>query len=275
MNKLLGCVVMLMAAALHAEAGARIVCLGGAITETVFALGAGDRVIAVDDSSAYPPAAASLPRVGYFRSISAEGVLSMTPDLVLASAEAGPPHALAQIERAGTHVAHIPGSATAEGCVERIRALGEVLGRVEEADALATRIESALEALAFEAPSRKPMRVVFVFARGAGTLNVAGRDTAAREIIRLAGGENAMDGFSGYRPLTAEALVEAAPGIVLTTSSSLAGIGGERALWAVPGMSAIPAAKQKRLVALDDLLLLGFGPRLPDAVRELRERLNP
>ncbi len=275
MHKLVGYIVLLMAVALQGEASTRVVCLGGAVTETVFALGAGDRVIAVDDSSAYPPEAASLPRVGYFRSISAEGVLTVKPDLVLASAEAGPPDALAQIERAGARVVRIPGAATAEGCVERVRAIGAALGLAETADALAMRIERALGELVSHVSSGEPVRVLFVFARGAGTLNVAGRDTAAREIIRLAGGHNAMDGFSGYRPLTAESLVEAEPDVVLTTTSSLAGIGGERALWAVPGMSAVPAAKRHRLVALDDLLLLGFGPRLPEAVRELRESLYP
>ncbi|HMP76250.1 MAG TPA: ABC transporter substrate-binding protein [Kiritimatiellia bacterium] len=264
--------VAVCVAGLQAHAGQRVVCLGGAVTECVFALGAGDEVVAVDDSSGFPAEAAALPRVGYYRMVSAEGVLSVKPDLVLASAEAGPPPALAQIERAGVRVVRIPGAATVSGCVERVRAVGVALEQTEAAEAMATSIVSELADFP-PPPGGVPARVLFVFARGAGTFNVAGTDTAADEIIRLAGGVNAVGGYSGYRPLTAEAVVESAPDVVLVTSSGLAGLGGEAALWAVPGMKATPAAKQGRAVAMDDLLLLGFGPRLPEAAKTLHQLL--
>lgn len=257
----------------HGIAESRLVSLGGAVTETVWALGASPDLVAVDDSSTFPPENAALPHVGYYRMISAEGVLSVNPDVVLASVEAGPPPALAQIEKAGARVVRIPGAATVAGCVERIRAVGAALDRVEEAEKLATEIEAELSAP--PVPPATPVRVLFVFARGAGTLNVAGTETAANEIIALAGGVNAVTEYGGYRPLTAEAVVTAAPDVVLLTESGLAGLGGTAALWAVPGLSATPAGAAGRAVAMDDLLLLGFGPRLPEAVRELRALLYP
>lgn len=261
---------------LAATAGAagRVVTLGGAITETVWALGEGARVVAVDDSSAFPDEAASRPHVGYYRMISAEGLLSQTPDLVLASEDAGPPEAMRQLEQTGVRVVRIPGTADATGCLARIRAVGAALDRSAAADQLATRLQRELTDV-LSATSAVTPRVLFVMARGAGTLNVAGEGTAAHEMIRLAGGRNATSGYRGYRPLTAESVVAAAPDVILLTSSGLAGMGGPDGLRQVAGLSSTPAAAGGRIVAMDDLLLLGFGPRLPEAVRELKGLLHP
>jgi iron complex transport system substrate-binding protein len=260
--------------ALSVSAQTRVVCLGGAITETVWALGAGETVVAVDDSSVYPPENAALPRVGYYRMVSAEGLLSVNPDLVLAHEQSGPPEAMQQLEAAGVRVVRIPSSATVTGLQARVHAVSEALGRNEAGAALAASLQSDLADLAATAASSAP-RVVFVFARGAGTLQVSGAGTAADEIIRLAGGVNAIEGFSGYRPLTAEALVAANPDVILATTSGLGSIGGPDALWAVPGVAATKAGEARRVVAMDDLYLLGFGPRLPAAIAELRESLTP
>lgn len=258
---------------MQASAASRVACLGGSITETAWALGAGPQVVAVDDSSTYPAETASLPHVGYYRMISAEGVLSANPDLVLVSQEAGPPQALAQLERTGIRVERIVGTATVAGCLERVRAVATALDRAEAGEALANQIESELAAIV--TPTGKAVRVLFVLARGPGTLNVAGTDTAADEMIRLAGGENAVTEYAGYRPLTAEAAIQAAPDVILLTTMGLGGLGGTDALWSVPGLKETPAGQSARAVAMDDLLLLGFGPRLPEAVRELQALLYP
>jgi len=263
-----------VAVAAAASAQTRVVCLGGAITETVWALGRGDAVVAVDDSSVYPPGHAALPRVGYYRMVSAEGLLSVNPELVLAHEQSGPPEVMEQLMAAGVRVVRIPSSATVTGLLARVRAVGEALGRSEAGAALAASLEADLAAITAAAPSSTP-RVVFVFARGAGTLQVSGFGTAADEIIRLAGGVNAIEGFSGYRPLTAEALVAANPDVILATTSGLGSIGGPDALWSIPGVAATQAGEHRRVVAMDDLYLLGFGPRLPAAIAELREALTP
>ncbi|HMO03881.1 MAG TPA: hemin ABC transporter substrate-binding protein [Kiritimatiellia bacterium] len=263
-----------VAVAAAASAQIRVVCLGGAITETVWALGRGDAVVAVDDSSVYPPGHAALPRVGYYRMVSAEGLLSVNPELVLAHEQSGPPEVMEQLMAAGVRVVRIPSSATVTGLLARVRAVGEALGRSEAGAALAASLEADLAAITAAAPSSTP-RVVFVFARGAGTLQVSGFGTAADEIIRLAGGVNAIEGFSGYRPLTAEALVAANPDVILATTSGLGIIGGPDALWSIPGVAATQAGEHRRVVAMDDLYLLGFGPRLPAAIAELREALTP
>lgn len=256
-----------------ALAGPRVITLGGAITETVWALGEGHRVIAVDDSSSWPPETETLPRVGYYRMISAEGVLSLKPDLVLASTDAGPAQAIAQLQKAGVPVIQIPGEHTLEGCLSRIRAIGDALHREDAGDELADQVARAMPPL--PTPSTPPSRrCLFVFARGAGTLNVSGTGTAADQMIRLAGGINAVTNYEGYRPLTAEGLIQAAPDVILTTTSGLDGIGGADALWNLPGLKNTPAGQTRRLVAMEDLYLLGFGPRLPEAVQKLRTGLT-
>jgi iron complex transport system substrate-binding protein len=264
---------LFIATVTRAEEPRRIVTLGGAVTETVWALGAGDAVVAVDDSSAYFTPASDRPTVGYYRMISAEGVLSLRPDLVLASGESGPPEAVDHLRRAGIRFVTVTAAPSVDGCLERITTLAEALGRPEQGHALRASLLSALDSLP-PAPVPAP-RVVFIFARGAGTLNISGTGTAADAIIRLAGGVNAVDAYTGYRPMTAEAVVTANPDVIVMTTSGLAGIGGETALWQQPGLTATAAGRDRRIVALDDLLLLGFGPRLPEAMKSLREALTP
>ncbi|MEO0603960.1 MAG: ABC transporter substrate-binding protein, partial [Myxococcota bacterium] len=117
-------------------------------------------------------------------------------------------------------------------------------------------------------------RVVFIYARGGGTLNVAGLDTGAGRMVELAGGVNAVTGYTGYKPLTAESLVLAKPDVLLLTSRGLESLGGTEGLLAQPGVSLTPAGQNRRIVVLDDLLLLGFGPRVGEGVVELAKRLG-
>lgn len=258
----------------RAEPPRRIVTVGGAITEIVYALGAGDRVIAVDTSSVYPEDAARHPRVGYQRTLAAEGILALDPDLVLASAEAGPPATIAQLREAGVRVELMAPADSVVTAADRVRAVGSVLGERAAADALAARIEREGEALGARvaaAPSRR--RVVFVYARGGGTIMVSGGDTPAAAMITLAGGHNAIGAWTGFRPLSAEAMLAAAPDVILVPARGLASLGGVDGLFAQPGLADTPAGRARRVVAIDDLLLLGFGPRLPEAIATLAREL--
>jgi iron complex transport system substrate-binding protein len=256
----------------HAPSGTRrIVSVGGAVTETVFALGAGDEVVAVDTSSVYPDATKRLPKVGYQRTLSAEGILALSPDLVIVSAEAGPPAAIEQLRSAGVRVERMPGARTLDEAVARITEVGAALGR--PAATLAKRVSREGAAAIARAPARGP-RFVLVYARGAGVLMVAGGDTGGSAMVELAGGRNAVAPIRGYKPLSAEVLIEAAPDVIVVPARGLASLGGEAGLLAVPGVADTPAGRSRRIVAFDDLLLLGFGPRLPHAIDELARRLH-
>jgi iron complex transport system substrate-binding protein len=254
----------------------RIITVGGAVTETVFALGAGDEVVAVDTSSVYPDGALRLPQVGYQRLLSAEGMLALSPDLVIASDEAGPATTIEQLRSANVRVERMPNAKTPEEAAARITAIGAALGR--PASALADRVRRD-SASALARTSRDGPRFVFVYARGGGVLMVGGRDTGGSMMVELAGGRNAAGEIRGYKPLSAEVLIDAAPDVIVIPSRGLESLGGMAGMLALPGVAATPAGRDGRIVAFDDLLLLGFGPRLPEAIdelaRKLRERSAP
>ena len=250
--------------------------LGGPVTETVYALGAGNEVIGTDTSSVYPEAATKLPQVGYQRTLAAEGILSLQPDLVLATDEAGPASVLDQLRAAGVQVVLVPSEHSVAGAQAKVRAIAAALGREAEGDKLAAEMATqAEEAQTFLAKTSARPAVLFLYARGTATLNVAGRNTAADAMIALAGARNAVTGYEGYKPLTAEAAVAAAPEYVLMMDRGLSSVGGRDGVLAQPGLALTPAGQNKRVVAMDDLLLLGFGPRTGQAILELARALHP
>jgi len=257
-----------------APAAQRIVAIGGAVTETIYALGAGARVVAVDTSSGYPDATGALPKVGYQRTLAAEGILALEPDLVLASAEAGPPTTIAQLRSAGVRVELLPTIETVEGAAARIRSIGAVLGDRGAGDRLGDTVErdgNAARARAQAHPSAT--RVLFLYARGGGTMLVSGTGTGPAQMIALAGGVNAVTSWDGFRPLSAEAALAAAPDAILVPALGLASLGGIDGVVALPGLGDTPAGRARRVIAIDDLMLLGFGPRLPAAIDELSAAL--
>jgi iron complex transport system substrate-binding protein len=249
----------------------RVVTVGGPVTEIAFALGHGGQVVAVDTSSVYPPQVTALPHVGYQRTLSAEAVLALSPDLVIASAEAGPPAALDQLRAAGVRVEIIPAASTVDEAAARIEAVGAVLHERARARAAAAKLRADAAAARERccAGEHRAPKAVLVYARGAGTVLLAGTGTAAAAMLELAGARSAITGFSGFKPISAEALVAAAPEVIVIPARGLVSIGGEAGLLAMPGVAETPAGRAHRIVAVDDLLLLGFGPRLPAAIDEL------
>lgn len=255
----------------------RIVSLGGAVTEIVFALGAGDQVVGVDTSSTYPKEKVEgLPKVGYQRRLAAEGVLSLKPTLVLATDEAGPPEAIQQLRDSGVTVLIVKDEDTVEGAKAKILAFGKALGKDEAAAALVKELDADLERAGelLKQVKSKP-KVMFIYARGAGTAQVAGLKTGAHMMIELAGGENAVTGYENYKPLTAEAAVAAAPDVILMLTRGLQSVGGIEGLLKEPGIAQTPAGQNNRIVDMDDEYLLAFGPRLGKAVIDLIYLLNP
>ncbi len=254
----------------------RLVVVGGALTEIVYVLGEGHRVIGVDTTSVWPPAATQLPQVGYQRTLAAEGVLSLRPDLVLVSDDAGPPAVLAQIREAGVPMVIIDTEDSPKGLLDKITQVAALVGQPADGERLATRLRAEMEALAQQVAqvSDRP-RVAFLLSAGRGVNLAAGRDTAAHAAIELAGGRNALADYSGYKPVNPEAMIAAAPEVLMTTQRTLDELGGVDGLLALPGAALTPAADAQRIEAMDALFLLGFGPRTPAALRELAARLHP
>lgn len=258
-------------------ANQRIVAVGGAVTEIVYALGLEDRLLAVDTTSLYPAAATALPNVGYMRQLSAEPILALGPDLVLATQDAGPPAALDQLRDAGVPVVSVPDDYTPDGVLAKIDLVAAALGVAAAGRALRDRVAAELAAVrqAFAEVAERP-RVLFLLTISKGrTAVAAGANTSAEGIIALAGGTNAVDGFESFKPLSPEAAVAAAPEVLLIGERSLDLLGGMEGLLALPEIALTPAARNRRVVVMDTLLLLGFGPRTAQAAMTLGKQLHP
>jgi iron complex transport system substrate-binding protein len=263
--------VAFIGASANADAPKRVLALGGAVTETVYALGAGNTLVGVDQTSVYPAALTRrLPNVGYVRALAAEGLLSLKADLVLAGPEAGPPEALAQAASAGLRIVHLEDGYSTEAAIGRIAAIGAALDRKREADALIAALNDDLALVKREVAAAKSRpRVLFLLQAGGGAPKAAGRATAADAMIALAGGVNAVTGFEGYKPLSPEAGVAAAPEILVMMKQSVDALGGEAAVFALPELAGTPAIRNRRLVVVDALYGLGFGPRMAHAAHDL------
>ena len=273
---LMGLLLTAAASAAAADDKPRVISIGGAVTEVVAALGAVDRLVAIDSTSRFPASLRGLPDIGYMRHLAAEPILALEPTLILAVADSGPASALAQLKASGVPLVIVPDDPTVEGTLQKVDVVAAALGLQDEGVKLRARIEAELAAstAAVEKISERPS-VLFLLSIGTGTPLVAGRETAANGIIQLAGGRNAIDGFTGYKPLSPEAAVEAAPEVLLLTTQGLEMIGGEAGLLALPQVAVTPAAEQRRVVALEGQLLLGFGPRTGAAILELARYLHP
>ena len=267
--------IAVMAFATTTGAAPRIVTIGGPVTEIVYALGAGGDVVGVDTSSTYPETATRLPQVGYQRRLSAEGVLSLQPDVVLVTSDAGPAAALEQLKTV-VEVVEVSAVYTIAGAEAKIRLIAGVLGREAQGEQLVAALGRDLAAAqAVLDQVRTQPRVLFLYARGLGTLYVSGTGTAVDAMIRLAGGVNAVTEYEDFKPFTSEAVVAAAPEVLLLLERGLDSLGGVEGLLKLPGMALTEAARQDRIVAMDDLYLSSFGPRLGAAVKDLAIHLHP
>jgi iron complex transport system substrate-binding protein len=259
-------VFAILAAPALAGESKRILTLGSDITEIVYVLGAGEWLAGRDATSTYPDAAKALPDVCYFRQLGAEGVLSLRPDLILASAQAGPPQVLKQIGAAGVRIVTMAEGYSPELLLAKVEAVGLALQLPEKGVAEVTarlRAEIADARTAVAAMRGRP-KVLFLI--GGGAPMAAGRNTAADAMIALAGGENVFSAHSGYKPISLEAAAAAAPDAIAMMDQTLTAMGGVSGAAKHPALMLTPAAKTGRIIARNGSALLSFGPRLPAAM---------
>lgn len=254
---------------------ADVLSIGGSVTEIVAALGQQHRLKARDTTSSYPPDVTNLPDVGYMRSLSPEGVLSVGPSLILSEEGAGPPEALEVIRAADVRFIEVPDALSAEGILRKIEIVGDALGVPERAASLVGEVERELTTALADAdrPESNKKRVLFVLSTQGGKINASGAGTAADALIRMAGGVNAITDYDGYKQITDEAVGLAAPDVILMMDR-----GGDHGvaddeLFDMPAIRLTPAAQTRSVVRMDGLLMLGFGPRTAEAVRMLNDAL--
>ncbi len=255
----------------------RIISLAGEVTEIVYALGAEDLLVAVDATSNYPAAANELPNVGYYGRLSAEALMAHEPTLVIASNQAGPPEVLAQLEAAGVEVVYIGSDLSLDTPVENIRLVADLVGQPENGEALAAELQGKLEAAKARGAELDPApRVLFLYL-GSTTMQFAGGDeTASNVMIEAAGGVDVGKevGFVGNVPFTPEAIVAAAPEVIIVTERGMNVMGSVEAVLEIPGIAQTPAAQNGNVIVFEDLYFLGLGLRSGDSLTELVDYLH-
>ena len=256
-----------------ANAQQRIITLSSSLTETVYGLGIGDRMVATDVTSISPKAAAVLPRVSKNRSVSAEGLLSFKPTLVLANEGDVANAVIQQIRAAGVQFIAIKPNYSTAGALRYIQDVADAVGESSLGKALVSRtkisLDHTLALLKKENKGKAVPKVLFLYARGTGTMSVAGKGSSLDAMISLAGGKNAVQEFSDFKPYTTEALVQANPDIILLFDFGASSLGGHEAILKLPGMRITNAGKNERILVMNASLLVNFSNRLPDAILEL------
>ena len=250
----------------------RVVALQGPVAEIVVALGLRDRLVARDQSTTLTELD-DLPVVSAGHTVNAEGLLAQRPSLVLADARVGPAGVVDQLRTAGVPVVMVPEAFRVQDMAARITAVAAALGVPDAAEGLIARIPAVPTSPAEDdAP-----RVAFLYLRGtAAVYLLGGEGSGADALIAAAGGIDAGRalGLGSFTPLTSESLVSAAPDVILVMSKGLESVGGVDGLLALPGVAQTPAGRDRRIVAVEDGLLLSFGPRTDAVVQSLREGIG-
>ncbi|WP_344484790.1 heme/hemin ABC transporter substrate-binding protein [Nonomuraea monospora] len=256
----------------------RILPLTGAISEVVFTLGLGNRVVGRDIAATFPEAA-HLPLVTRAHDVSVEGVLSLRPTVILADEETGPPEAMEQLRGSGIPVVIVKPAWSLPEVAPRIKAIAQALGVAEAGERLAGRTEAQVKAARAKAPAgaAKP-RVAFLYLRGtAGVYLIGGKGSGADSMIEAAGGVDAgtaMGLTKAFTPITSEALIAARPDVILVMSKGLQSVGGIDGLVRIQGIAQTPAGQRRRVVDVEDGSLLNFGPRTARVLETLVERMH-
>ena len=258
----------------------RWVSAGGALSEWVSALGGESKLVGVDTTSQHPESLKALPSIGYQRQLSAEGVLSLRPQILVGTEEMGPPPVLSQIRSAGVRVELFsaqPDLSTLQGNLQR---LGKLLGAEDRATQLLATYQQALEQqkirVTHEQLTKQSPGVLLVLGHAGGKPLIAGKDTAADWLLQRAGGHN-LATHTGYKPFSNESLVSLDPDVLVFADRAMSGDAARAALFKEnPILASTRAARDGRVIELDPTLLVGgLGPRLPDSVKTLSDGFYP
>ena len=257
---------------LHKSNNARIVAIDGSISEIVFALGKGDLMVGRDTTTTYPEAASKLPSVGYMRMLSAEGILSLKPTLVLATKDAKPQNVLTRLKDAGVHIEIIDNEYTPKGVELKIRQIAKILKVEAKGEQLAQKVYQSVKNAqlivqkALHQNKTEPASALFILNMRGNNMMVAGKGSRADIMMQLAGITNpATEHFHGYKPLTAEAAIQFNPDYLLTMEHGIEAAGGKEAILNTPAVKMTNAGQNKNLILVDDNFLM-FGPRIGEAI---------
>lgn len=270
MNPILGSAIAALAlgsAASADEADPRIVSVGGDVTEIVYALGYGDHVVATDSTSVYPAEAHERPKVGYVRQLAAESLLSLNPSLLILGGAAGPEPVFSQLRALGVNMLELDTDYSIDAVRHKVEQVAGALDEAERGEAMIADINADwAEFQEIVARTDEPPTALFFASLGDGGPRAAGKGTAAHAVLEYLGLENAFGDRQGYRALSAEAAVAADPDFIFVMSHNARLLGGLEAVANDPALSLTEAGRNRRIIAVDSVRVMSFGPRFAEGM---------
>ena len=243
----------------------RIAVAGGSITEIIYALGRESQLVAVDRTSNFPVAASSLPSVGYVRNLSAEGILSLRPTMVLGEDDMGPPEVLEQLAAVSVDIRTIPEAHTPEGIVEKFQCVASLLGLSDtEISPYLRELSqsvSVIKGFSDLVTDKAGTSVAIILGLQSGSPIVAGAGTSGDGVISMIAAKNAFQSIEGWKPASREAFLAANPDHIVMTQRGFEMAGRMDGLSQVIGIASTNAFKEGRVHVVDGMSLLGYGPR--------------
>ena len=260
-----------------AENKNRTIVAGGSLTEIVYFLNEQQRLVAVDITSNYPEIATTLPSIGYVRTLSTEGVLSLDPNLILGEEDMGPPLVVDQIKSTGVDLRVIEEDYSLDSITGKILCVGEILGVKEKATKLINselqkNIDNLIETKL--AGVNKNKKVMIILGMDGTSPMVAGLQTSGNGFIDMIGASNIMNSFEGWKPVSAESILVENPDLIIITNRGLNNFGTIEKLAQHPSLAFTNAAQNLNILAIDGMSLLGFGPRTIEVANTVAEKLK-
>lgn len=267
MKKLL---VSLCALSVLSFASDKIVSVGGSVSETIAALGSQDKLVGVDLSSVYPHSLNKLPKVGYWLKLSKEGILSLKPDMIIASEYSKPKEALETLKGFGIKTYLIDDKPTLQSAVKKITQIGEILSKQKQAKEITNRIEKNISKIKKEIKA-KDKKVLFLFYRGGDKLMAAGKNTHIDELIKQSGAKNIAT-FSNYRIMSKESIIKENPDVIII--GDIPNNRFDLSKFKDSSLKLTKASKNNAIYNIDMLLVSGFAVRVDEAFKKVSCMVN-
>lgn len=257
----------------------RVVSVSKQINEFMYAIGAQDVIVARDETSFYPEAIRELPSVGYHRALSAEGIISTRPTLLLTDGNVGPDAVMDQVRDVGIPVLVVKPGSTVDSAQAMMAELGRRFHREAAADSVIAAWRDgmsliAADTLANQAEGTKPRVLIIHFGQLINNYLAVNRGSIADQVLRWAGGVNAVDSLGGMTRLTPELIARAAPDVIIATEVGFDRFGSAEKFAELPGVSLTPAGENGRIYRIEEAELIYYGPRTPNTVKKLHEMLH-
>ena len=251
----------------------KIVVAGGSITEIVYFLGMEDKLVGVDITSNFPKKAKKLKSIGYLRNLSIEGILSLSPELVLAEEDIGPPIVVNQLRKTSIDLRIIKEKYDLNGIHNKILCVSKILDAALDDNENYVKFKNKFNRVKKLKKNNSKKILLILMMRGSSPV-VAGKNTSGQGFIDMTGHENSMSDLNGWKPVSSEEIIKKNPDYIIITKRAFKNFSSLDQFLSIPGISSTIAAKKKNIIVKDGMSMLGFGPRTINVALEIDKKIG-